>query len=162
MRRIEQIGALLLQRGWRLGTAESCTGGLVAHWITSIPGCSAWYHGGVVAYANATKTALLGVPATMLAQHGAVSEPVARAMAEGVCRHIPAVNIGVSVTGVAGPDGGTADKPVGLVYIGVATAAGRSRVDRLVLSGSRKEIQITAGKAVLEVLYHTASIQDNT
>ena len=149
------IGGALIERGWKLATAESCTGGLVAHWITSQPGCSAWYCGGVVAYADSTKAALLGVPAGMLLSDGAVSASVAVAMAEGACRQIPEANIAVSLTGIAGPDGGQPEKPVGLVYVAVATVDGDARSQKLRLAGTRADIQIAAGNAALEMVYNT-------
>jgi PncC family amidohydrolase len=106
-----------------VGTAESCTGGLIAHWLTEVAGSSAYVIGGIVAYANSVKEQALNVPAAMLIQHGAVSEPVAKAMAEGARRALH-VDYAVSVTGVAGPGGGTPEKPVGLVYVAVATPSG--------------------------------------
>jgi nicotinamide-nucleotide amidase len=105
--------------GLLLATAESCTGGLIAAVITSIAGCSSVFERGFVTYSNAAKTELLGVPAEMIDEHGAVSEPVARAMAEGALLRSHA-DIAVSVTGIAGPDGGSAEKPVGLVHFACA------------------------------------------
>lgn len=105
--------------GLLLATAESCTGGLIAAVITSIAGCSSVFERGFVTYSNAAKTELLGVPADMIEEHGAVSEPVARAMAEGALLRSHA-DIAVSVTGIAGPDGGSAEKPVGLVHFACA------------------------------------------
>lgn len=119
------VGQLLGERGRSVAVAESCTGGLIAQEITAVPGSSAWFLGGVVAYANSAKQSLLGVPEAMLLEHGAVSEPVARAMAEGVRERFGA-DIGVSTTGISGPDGGTAEKPVGLVHVGIAWAPGVS------------------------------------
>jgi nicotinamide-nucleotide amidase len=110
----------LQQRSLRLVTAESCTGGLLAGLLTEIPGASATLERGFVTYSNAAKTSLLGVDARLIERLGAVSEEVACAMAEGALAHAP-VEIAVAVTGIAGPDGGTADKPVGLVYLAVAT-----------------------------------------
>ena len=108
--------ALCRERGWTMGTAESCTGGLVAARLTGIPGSSDVFRGGVVAYANEIKQAELGVPADLLAEHGAVSPEVAEAMAKGARARL-GVDVAVSVTGIAGPDGGTEEKPVGLVYL---------------------------------------------
>jgi nicotinamide-nucleotide amidase len=107
------------ERGWRLACAESCTGGLVAAHLTEIAGSSAVFEYGFVTYANAAKTAMLGVPEGMLAAHGAVSEPVARAMAEGALVRA-AADAAVAITGIAGPGGGSPDKPVGLVHFGLA------------------------------------------
>ena len=151
------IGSRLVGRGWKLATAESCTGGLVAHWITAQAGCSAWYQGGVVAYANATKMALLGVPAALLEAHGAVSQAVAVAMARGACRAIPGTDLAVGITGIAGPDGGTEGKPVGCVYVALACVGGSCDVRRLSLVGSRAEIQIAAGKVSLQMIYDEVS-----
>jgi len=119
----EVVQRLLLERGWKLAVAESCTGGMVSSRITDIAGSSAVFHGGFVTYANAAKEAWLGVPAEMLRQHGAVSAPVAAALARGALRAAHA-NVAVSVTGVAGPTGGTPEKPVGLIYLGLATPDG--------------------------------------
>jgi nicotinamide-nucleotide amidase len=113
------VGQMLAERGMTIAVAESCTGGLIASRITDNPGASAYFAGGVVAYSNAAKSEFLGVSATVLEEHGAVSDPVARAMAEGV-RERFGVDIGVATTGISGPDGGTAAKPVGLVHIALA------------------------------------------
>ena len=145
-----RAGAALQARGWSLATAESCTGGLIGHLITEIAGSSAYYSGGVVAYSNAVKAQLLGVPEATLAAHGAVSEPTARAMALGVGALLGA-DVGVATTGIAGPGGGTADKPVGLVYIAVA-AAGAVRVERLVFGGDRHAVKRQTAAAALELL----------
>ena len=102
------ISTTLLARGWMLATAESCTGGLIAAACTDLSGSSQWFERGFVSYSNAAKTALLGVPADLITAHGAVSEPVARAMAEGAVRH-SAAQVSVAVTGVAGPTGGSPD-----------------------------------------------------
>jgi nicotinamide-nucleotide amidase len=121
----EAVFAQLRRTGATLATAESCTGGLIAHLVTTVPGVSAHYPGGVVSYANEAKTELLGVDAGLIAAHGAVSAEVAAAMAAGVRARLKA-DLGLSVTGVAGPDGGTPEKPVGLVFVGLATASGVS------------------------------------
>jgi nicotinamide-nucleotide amidase len=119
----ERLAQALRPRGWRLATAESCTGGLIAATCTGLSGSSDWLDRGFVTYSNAAKTAQLGVPEALIAQHGAVSEAVARAMAEGALRHSLA-QVSVAVTGVAGPTGGSADKPVGTVWFGWATPQG--------------------------------------
>ena len=115
-----QISAQLLTRGWMLATAESCTGGMIAAACTDLAGSSQWFERGFVTYSNAAKTELLGVPTALIAQHGAVSEPVARAMATGAVARSHA-QVAVAVTGVAGPTGGSADKPVGTVWFGWST-----------------------------------------
>lgn len=109
------ISAQLLARGWMLTTAESCTGGLIAAACTDLAGSSQWFERGFVSYSNAAKTGLLGVPAALIEARGAVSEPVARAMAEGALAHSQA-QVSMAVTGIAGPGGGSADKPVGTVW----------------------------------------------
>lgn len=113
----------LKSRGQMMATAESCTGGLIAGACTDVSGSSDWFERGFVTYSNAAKSELLGVPAELIEHHGAVSEPVARAMAAGALAHSPA-QLTVAVTGVAGPTGGSADKPVGTVWFGWATPAG--------------------------------------
>ena len=114
---VTTLGQQLQQRRWMLASAESCTGGLIAAACTDIAGSSRWFERGFVTYSNAAKTQLLGVPAELIATHGAVSEPVVRAMALGALAHSRA-QVSVAVTGVAGPSGGTPDKPVGLVWFG--------------------------------------------
>jgi nicotinamide-nucleotide amidase len=120
---VRQLAQELKSRGLMLATAESCTGGLIAGACTEVSGSSDWFERGFVTYSNAAKTELLGVPADLIGQNGAVSEPVARAMATGALAHSPA-QLAVAVTGVAGPTGGSADKPVGTVWFGWATPAG--------------------------------------
>jgi len=121
----EELGWHLIARGWHIGVAESCTGGLLGHTITNVAGSSVYFVGGIISYANAVKRDVLGVPADLLQTWGAVSEPVARAMARGV-RIVLGAEVGVSTTGIAGPSGGTLDKPVGTVYIGLSTPCGES------------------------------------
>ncbi|MBX9611462.1 MAG: CinA family protein [Burkholderiales bacterium] len=111
------VADFLQKKGWMLATAESCTGGLIAAACTDLAGSSQWFERGFVTYSNAAKTELLGVDAALIAQHGAVSEPVARAMAAGAIAHSHA-QVAVAVTGVAGPTGGSAEKPVGTVWFG--------------------------------------------
>ena len=117
------LADLLCNKQWMLATAESCTGGMIAAACTDLAGSSLWFERGFVTYSNAAKTELLGVPAELIEQHGAVSEQVARAMAAGSLAHSLA-QVAVAVTGVAGPGGGSADKPVGTVWFGWATPAG--------------------------------------
>jgi len=129
-------GRLLTERGATLAVAESCTGGMIGELLTATPGSSVYFKGGVVAYWNDAKTSLLGVPDEMLKQHGAVSEPVARAMAEGARARF-GTDLAVATTGIAGPTGGTAEKPVGLIYVALASAAG-SQVRELQLAFDRE------------------------
>jgi nicotinamide-nucleotide amidase len=119
----EVVGDLLQQKHYKVSVAESCTGGLIQHLITSVAGSSAYFWGGVVSYSNESKMKILGVSDTVLQTHGAVSEQTARQMAEGV-RKLLGVEVGISSTGIAGPGGGTPEKPVGLVYLGLATPDG--------------------------------------
>jgi nicotinamide-nucleotide amidase len=120
---VTELATKLLALGWSMTTAESCTGGMIAAACTDLSGSSNWFERGWVTYSNAAKITELGVPAQLIAEHGAVSEPVARAMAAGALQHAPA-QVSVAVTGVAGPTGGSADKPVGTVWFGWATPAG--------------------------------------
>ena len=142
------------ERGVTVATAESCTGGLIAARITSVPGSSAVFLGGVVSYANAVKRDLLGVPQEVLERAGAVSAECAEAMATGARARLKA-NLAVSVTGVAGPDGGTPQKPVGLVYIGVATAE-CTTTERFVFAGDRGTIRRQASDRALALLLEAA------
>ena len=119
---VAQLAALLLEKHWLLATAESCTGGMIAAACTDLAGSSAWFERGFVTYSNAAKIELLGVDAEAIAQHGAVSEAVARAMVNGALAKSRA-QLAVAVTGVAGPTGGSAAKPVGTVWFGFATSA---------------------------------------
>lgn len=135
----EAVGRALEARGWTLAVAESCTGGLLGAEITTVPGSSAWFLGGVLAYANAVKDAALGVPEAVLAAHGAVSEETCRAMARGARERLGA-DVACAITGVAGPGGGTEAKPVGLVFCGVETPDG-TRVRRLSYPGSREVVR---------------------
>jgi len=144
------VGRLLTARGWRVSVAESCTGGLVAERITSVPGVSRYFDQSVVTYSNAAKTGWLGISEALLAEHGAVSAPVARAMAAGI-RERTGAEAGLGVTGIAGPDGGTPDKPVGTVAIAVALPDGTSsRVLRFL--GDRTQIRFQSSQAVLDLL----------
>ena len=143
----EDLGSKLDRMGLTLAVAESCTGGLLGHLITNVPGSSAWFKGGVVAYDNGVKRTILKVHADTLKKYGAVSEQVARQMALGVQKRLGA-EIGVGVTGIAGPSGGTAKKPVGTVFIAV-TDGKKVRNKRLALKGTRKGIKKAAATAAL-------------
>lgn len=142
-----QICAQLLARGWMLATAESCTGGLVAGACTDLAGSSQWFERGFVSYSNAAKTELLGVPAALIEAHGAVSEPVARAMAEGALAHARA-QVAVAVTGVAGPGGGSPAKPVGTVWFGWCLA-GHTHSEAVRFAGDRAAVRAGAVRHAL-------------
>ncbi len=146
----EVVGLRLAVAGFTVATAESCTGGLVAHRLTEVPGSSTYFMEGVVTYSNEAKTRLLGVPPELIEAHGAVSAEVAEAMAEGVKRRA-GVDFGLSVTGVAGPGGGTEAKPVGLVYIALADDA-HTEHRRLMLPGDRHLIRWRSSQAALDLL----------
>jgi nicotinamide-nucleotide amidase len=139
----------------KVTTAESCTGGLIAASLTEIAGSSDVFERGFVTYSNQSKTELLGVPADLITRSGAVSEAVARAMAEGALAHARA-DIAVAVTGIAGPGGGTADKPVGLVFIGAAKRSNPTIVERHVFAGDRAEIRRATVQRALELLLNLA------
>ena len=153
----ERLQGICLGREVTVALAESCTGGLVGATITEIAGSSGYFLGGVVSYANAAKEELLDVPSAVLRSHGAVSAQTARAMATGARRRFGA-GIAASVTGIAGPDGGTTEKPVGLTYVGIADAAG-SDVRRFTFDGDRAGNREAAARAVLEWLVERASTQ---
>ena len=133
------LGQALRLRGWRLATAESCTGGLIAAACTSVAGSSDWFERGFVTYSNRSKTELLGVEAALIATEGAVSEAVARAMAAGALARAP-VQLTLAVTGVAGPGGGSKDKPVGTVWLALARGDG-VQAERLQLGGDRAAVR---------------------
>lgn len=143
-----RVGQRCLALGYRIATVESCTGGLVGHLITEIPGSSAYYVGGFVTYSDDAKVAMVGVPTDVLRAHGAVSAQTAMAMASGG-RERTGAEISISVTGIAGPDGGSPSKPVGLTYIAVAHAEG-TEIRRFVWSGSRAENKRSSAEAALE------------
>jgi len=145
-----RVQSAALAAGGTVAVAESCTGGMVAAAITAVPGSSGYFLGGVVSYADEAKRDLLGVDEAVLAAHGAVSAQVARAMAEGARARFGA-SVAASVTGIAGPDGGSAEKPVGLTYIGVADATGVD-VRRIVWTGDRASNRQESAAAVLEAL----------
>ena len=150
----EVIGALFRARGYRIAAAESCTGGLVLTRLTEVPGSSDYVDRGVVVYSNQSKIDLLGVPAELIAKHGAVSEPVAQAMANGIMR-LAASDLAVGVTGIAGPGGGTPEKPVGMVVIAAAWARnGRTdtRVRTFNFVGGRDMVRFQASQAALDMV----------
>jgi PncC family amidohydrolase len=146
----ERVGELLSQRGWTLDVAESCTGGLLGHLITNVSGSSAYFEGGMISYSNEAKERLLDVPHETLVEHGAVSEETARAMARGA-RRVLGTDVALSVTGIAGPTGGTPEKPVGLVYIGLA-AEGAELCEKHVWQGDRDQNKASSAEAALDLL----------
>jgi len=144
----EMVGRALGANGLTLAVAESCTGGLVGHRLTEVPGSSVWFRGGVIAYANDLKQQLLGVRAETLARHGAVSEEAAGEMADGVRRSLGA-DLGIGVTGIAGPTGGTPEKPVGTVCFALARTAG-TVTHRYPLWGTRDWVKLLASQIALD------------
>ncbi|MEM6792663.1 MAG: competence/damage-inducible protein A [Acidobacteriota bacterium] len=148
----EAVGALLAARGLKLSTAESCTGGWISQRLTGVPGSSAWFEGGAVTYSNALKSTLLGVPEELIDAHGAVSEEVARSMAAGA-RERFGTDLAVAVTGIAGPGGGSPEKPVGLVHLAVAGPARDSIHHRRVqLPGDRERVRRLTCQIALEMI----------
>jgi PncC family amidohydrolase len=144
----KKLGALLTQNAKTLAVAESCTGGLLGGAITAVPGSSAYFKGGVIAYSNELKQRLLGVPKSLLDKKGAVSAETVEAMASGACRACH-TDCAIAVSGVAGPGGGTREKPVGLVYVGIA-AGKKVRSYRYLLKGNRRSIRKQAVREALE------------
>ena len=146
-----ELADRLRARGWMLATAESCTGGWVGQLLTSLPGSSQWYERGFITYANAAKVEMLGVPEATLATHGAVSEQTASAMAAGALKHSH-TQAALAISGIAGPGGGTPQKPVGLVCYGWALADGTVMSSTCRLDGDREEIRSRAVAAALRGL----------
>lgn len=149
------IGNLLRRRGWCIAMAESCTGGRLGDRITNIPGASDYFEGNIIAYSYEAKVRLLGVKWTTLERHGAVSEAVALEMVRGVRRAL-ATEVGVSITGIAGPSGGTAEKPVGLTWIGISTPH-HEETHRFVWDGNRLDNKEKSVQAALNILVKTLS-----
>ena len=146
----QKIAKILIQRKLTLATAESCSGGLLAHQLTNIPGASSFFLLGVIAYDNAAKTKILKIPATLLKKYGAVSAQTAKKMSQNV-RSVLKTDLGVSITGIAGPTGGTTIKPVGLVYIS-ASSAKTTVVKECRFKGSRLQIKNQAVRAALRII----------
>lgn len=144
------VGQMLCAKGYTISCAESCTGGLLTSTLTDVPGSSAYVMGSVVSYSNDVKSRILHVAEGTLAAHGAVSPETARAMAEGV-RNLMQTDVGVGITGIAGPGGGSPEKPVGLVYIAVSTL-GKTSVEKNVFSGVRAEIKRAAVNKALAMV----------
>lgn len=150
MNGVETLAQALLGRGWMLATAESCTGGMIAAACTDLAGSSRWFERGFVSYSNEAKTELLGVDAALLLLHGAVSEPVVRAMAQGAIARSRA-QVAVAVTGVAGPTGGSPDKPVGTVWFGFLVA-GRLTSECRRFDGDRAAVRAATVRYALDGL----------
>lgn len=146
-----EIGQQLKKRQWKLVTAESCTGGGLAYFLTDVPGCSDWFERGFVTYSNLAKQELLGVKTETLTKHGAVSQPVAYDMAEGALKH-SAAQVSISITGIAGPSGGSLQKPVGTVWFGWAGIHADTVTEVRYFSGDRHEIREQAIQVALEEL----------
>jgi nicotinamide-nucleotide amidase len=150
-RPLEQvIGELLRERSLTIAVAESCSGGLLASLITDVPGSSDYFDRGVVCYSNTAKTELIGVPESLIASHGAVSEPVAQAMADGI-RERARASVGIGITGIAGPGGGTPEKPVGTVAIAVSTPDAQ-RVRTFQFVGPRDMVKFQSTQAAMNML----------
>ncbi|WOB08041.1 nicotinamide-nucleotide amidohydrolase family protein [Piscinibacter gummiphilus] len=152
---VATLAQALRAKGWHLATAESCTGGLIAAACTSVAGSSDWFERGFVTYSNEAKTELVGVPAALIAQHGAVSAEVARAMADGALAQAR-VDLAVAVTGIAGPGGATPGKPVGTVWMAVARRGATTQPVLLQLDGSRSDVREQTVDAALAALLHAA------
>jgi nicotinamide-nucleotide amidase len=144
------VGRRLSARGLMLAVAESCTGGLVGHRLTTVPGSSAFFERGVIVYSNRAKEELLGVPEDILRTHGAVSRPCAEAMVRGICARSGAA-CGLSITGIAGPDGGTPTKPVGTVFIGLAVP-GLVDARHFRFAGGRASVKWQSSQMALDML----------
>ncbi len=155
--RAEAVMSALDRAGLKLATAESCTGGLIAACMTELAGSSHVFERGFVTYADEAKAELLEIPEALLIEHGAVSEPVAGAMARGTLKHSRA-DIAVAVTGIAGPGGGQAEKPVGLVFIAGARRDGHTRVDRHLFGGNRAQIREATVLAALDLALSLAVV----
>jgi len=152
-----ELAAALMDRGWMLATAESCTGGMIAAACTELAGSSDWFERGFVTYSNDAKSEMLGVPAALIAAHGAVSAEVACAMAEGALAYSRAA-FAVSVTGIAGPAGGSAAKPVGTVWIGIAASGEKAVASLLQASGDRAAIRQASVARALELLIERCAV----
>lgn len=157
---IDRIAVALIRRRERIGTAESCTGGLIAAACTSLAGSSQWFERGVVSYSNEAKTELLGVPKALIALHGAVSAEVAEHMARGLLAHAP-LDWALSVTGVAGPTGGSEAKPVGTVWLALVHAGRPARVWREHFAGDRQAVRLQTVRAGLAALCEALEDRDN-
>ena len=146
-----RLGRKLTEREWQMASAESCTGGMVGHVVTQVPRSSDHFLGGIVSYSNAVKEELLGVPNALLEQVGAVSAEVAEAMTNGVLERFPVADVAIAVTGIAGPDGGSGEKPVGLTYVAAAVRDGPATVERHIWPHDRDGNKRASVLAVLDL-----------
>ena len=148
---LREVSNQLKKQRFKIATAESCTGGLIAHTLTNVPGSSDYFDRGIISYSNEAKMEVLGIPEDLLIKYGAVSKQVAIAMADGI-RTKSNVDIGIATTGIAGPTGGTKDKPVGLVYIAVSKNEG-TNVKKFLFKGDRLQNKESTCNAALNMLY---------
>lgn len=156
-RAAERLGRALVKRGWQMAAAESCTGGLVGHSVTQVPRSSDHFLGGIVSYSDAVKQDLLDVQADLLSRVGAVSAEVAEAMTSGVFERFPVADLAIAVTGIAGPDGGSADKPVGLTYVAAAVRDGPATVERHTWPHDRDGNKRASALACLDLAHRLAT-----
>lgn len=154
--RVALLADALRARGWRLATAESCTGGQIAAACTDLAGSSDWFDRGFITYSNAAKVAMLGVPAALIERHGAVSEEVVRAMLAGALQQAPPAELAVAVTGIAGPGGAVPGKPVGTVWLGWGRRGQPEQAERLQLAGDRAAVRSATVAAALDRLIELA------
>jgi nicotinamide-nucleotide amidase len=151
VRAARRLGRALVDRGWQMATAESCTGGMLGHVVTEVPRASDHYLGGIVSYSDAVKDELLGVPDDLLKRVGAVSAEVAEAMTAGALARFPAADLAVAITGIAGPDGGSDEKPVGLTYVAAAARSGPAVVERHLWTHDRSGNKAASTLAALDL-----------
>jgi PncC family amidohydrolase len=156
VRAARRLGRAVVKRGWQVASAESCTGGMLGHVVTEVPRASDHYLGGVVSYSDAAKEELLGVPGDLLKRVGAVSAEVAEAMTAGVLARFPAAHLAVAITGIAGPDGGSEEKPVGLTYVAAAVRSGPAVVERHLWTHDRSGNKAASTLAAIDLATRVA------
>jgi nicotinamide-nucleotide amidase len=156
VRAARRLGRAVVQRGWQMASAESCTGGMLGHVVTEVPRASDHYLGGIVSYSDAVKEELLGVPSDLLKRAGAVSAEIAEAMTAGALARFPSADLAVAITGIAGPDGGSAEKPVGLTYVAAALRSGPAVVERHLWPHDRSGNKAASTLAALDLATRVA------
>ena len=156
VRAARRLGRAVVDRGWQMASAESCTGGMLGHVVTEVPRASDHYLGGIVSYSDAVKEELLGVPGDLLKRVGAVSAEVAEAMTAGVLARFPKAHLAVAVTGIAGPDGGSETKPVGLTYVAAALRSGPAVVERHLWTHDRSGNKAASTLAAIDLATRVA------